>query len=488
MKRILHKHYLILSISLFYFVIAILTPLVHDDLEWGLTYGTDMLKTFYAELNGRYLGNTLEVIAVRIPLFRYITYTFFSVAMILVCARLIKDFIPNLQCRAFNIIAIFMFLVLMPISLYSQIYGWFAGLYNYVPASLCSLILVRYSLKILNDEPLRRQEQWLILSCALLGQWFMENHTIFNVILLMGLLIIKCIQTRKIPIFVFLALGFSILGAIAMFINPNYIAMFAGDTSCQQVSDDNKGMIVKVVGTLFTQFPQYLVYQPMFLIMLLVIVLSVLLYQSRLSRKFKYTLIPILFIAPLYHYIVRVPFNFAKNNQNIVEAIFDTVIIVMLFSALCLAIYKVIDNTLLRQKLLILLSTIPIIVAPLLAVEPMGPRNFYIVYIISLIMLISLVNVIHFRPYRLVKWVSIVGASCLIIVFSIISIAQYERIIQVKEVVKTDDTVTQYTIQHLPFESYMQHATPYNHKTVTIFKEYWEIPEDITLSFIDDEF
>lgn len=103
-------------------------------------------------------------------------------------------------------------------------------------------------------------------------------------------------------------------------------------------------------------------------------------------------------------------------------------------------------------------------------------------------MLISLVNVIHFRPYRLVKWVSIVGAFCLIIVFSIISIAQYERIIQVKEVVKTDDTVTQYTMQHLPFESYMQHATPYNHKTVTIFKEYWEIPEDITLSFIDDEF
>ncbi len=45
---------------------AMLTPLTHDDWDWYSNYGIQMLQERFANLNGRYLGNMLEIIAVRL--------------------------------------------------------------------------------------------------------------------------------------------------------------------------------------------------------------------------------------------------------------------------------------------------------------------------------------------------------------------------------------------------------------------------------------
>ena len=55
LERVL-RYRILIPIIIFYFVMSVLTPLTHDDLEWGTSYGTHMFQTFYETLNGRYLG------------------------------------------------------------------------------------------------------------------------------------------------------------------------------------------------------------------------------------------------------------------------------------------------------------------------------------------------------------------------------------------------------------------------------------------------
>lgn len=121
--------------------------------------------------------------------------------------------------------------------------------------------------------------------------------------------------------------------------------------------------------------------------------------------------------------------------------------------------------------------------APLLIVQPIGPRNFYSIYMIYVIITMALISQMNLRPYKIVLAITAVMALSLIIIFSTISIAQFKRINALENAIKQNPHLTEYTVSRLPFESYMQHSSPYDEKKTTIFKTYWGVPEHVKLDF-----
>lgn len=483
MWAIKRYQWVLIGIFVFYLIMSMLTPLIHDDLQWANPYGIEMLNEGFQSLNGRYLGNLLEIIAVRLPLFRYITYSVFALLIIRIIFQYIVD-MKRQECeRSFTYLTIFMFILMIPTTIYSQIYGWFAGFYNYVPATLCSLYILRCSLKLFEGWHLTRTETFACVTVALLGQWFMENMTLFNVAIVSFLLIglfykYKHIPTRGI------AIGVStLLGALTMFMNPNYLNIFAGRSNYQKVSDDEYGIWVKMIGTFGSQFPDKMIFQPIIILLILAIILMLFIQQSAMTKSKQWLPIAGLFSAPLYTILVRIPFDFETKNEDVGVAITNVIVALIYYVALNMTLMNVLPTGRLKRYCLILLWAIPVMVAPLLIVQPIGPRNFYAVYMIYVIITMALFSRMNFRPHRAVVGLTCSMALGLIVIFSTIFVAQTNRIQALETALQDDHHMTAYTVERLPFESFMQHSSPYDQKKTNIFKTYWGVPEYVKLNF-----
>lgn len=475
--------YILLAIFIFYLIMSILTPLIHDDLQWGSAYGIEMLKEGFQSLNGRYLGNTLEIIAVRIPLFRYLTYSICAVLMILMIFQYITDMKHRQSERSFMYITIFMFVLFIPTAIYSQTYGWFAGFYNYVPATLCSFFILRCSLKIFEGWHLKPSESIALIIVSLIGQWFMENMTLFNVMISFLLVVGVIYKYKRLPSIV-LAMSFStVIGALIMFMSPNYLNIIAGKSNYQKVSDEQHGIITKVIGTLFSQFPDKIIFQSIVILTVMALLMIMLIKRSHLTQLNKSILIIGLLSAPLYTVLIRIPFHFEQSNEAWSVAVTNMIVAVIFFLSLNFAIIKGLPSGRVKRYCIILLWMIPLMTAPLLIVQPIGPRNFYSIYMIYVIITMALISQMNLRPYKIVLAITAVMALSLIIIFSTISIAQFKRINALETAIQQNPQLTEYTVSRLPFESYMQHSSPYDEKKTTIFKTYWGVPEHVKLDF-----
>lgn len=109
MWAIKRYQWVLIGIFVFYLIMSMLTPLIHDDLQWANPYGIEMLNEGFQSLNGRYLGNLLEIIAVRLPLFRYTTYSVFALLIIRIIFQYIVD-MKRQECeRSFTYVFTYFF-------------------------------------------------------------------------------------------------------------------------------------------------------------------------------------------------------------------------------------------------------------------------------------------------------------------------------------------------------------------------------------------
>lgn len=484
MVTIIYRYqWILLVIFTYYLIMSVLTPLIHDDLQWGSAYGIQMLKEGFQSLNGRYLGNTLEIVAVRFPFFRYVSYSLCALGVI----ALIFQFTTDMKCqqcdRSFSYLLIFLFMLLIPTTIYSQIYGWFAGFYNYVPATLCALYLLRCYLKLLEGWSLDSWERRGALFVALIGQWFMENMTIFNVVIVTLFIVGIWFKYKAISIDTIVLFFTAIIGATVMFLNPNYMEILAGHSNYQKISDSQHGMLSKVLGTLFSKFPDYIIFQPI-VILTIIAVLLALFVRHRVVSRFQQCYYMIgLMSAPVYTLFIRIPFDFQDKQADTGVALMNVIVGGLFFISVSMTILKVLPSGRMKRYCIALLWAIPVMVAPLLIVQPMGPRNFYAVYIIYVIITMGLLSKVNIRPYRFVLILTTMMATSFIIIFSIISIAQYQRIQSLETAIQHNPSLTSYTVERLPFESYMQHSSPYDEKKTEIFKTYWGVPEKVKLHF-----
>lgn len=367
------KSYLTVTVLfIFYIFMAIFTPLTHDDWDWYSHYGVQMLQEHFANLNGRYLGNMLEIIAVRFDWFRWLTYAIFSASIIWIIGRFVND-----NKRVYYYLYAFILMVTIPSEIYKQTYGWFAGFYNYVPATFCVLFIIWYISTILfKQKSLDPVTNILFYCVCFVGQFFMENTTLFNTMIL---------------------------------------------------------------------------------------------------------------FLPIYYFFIYEQFELQNFHILVIANLVNTLVCIWFLCTLILAIHLVVELKEIKYTLYLLLAAILLVCAPLIIVSPLGPRNFYTVsalYVIILLLLFSQLNITN-QLWKQIAVVLAVGCGTLYLgTFFYIYQKNETRIIQLKEEIKAHPKKEVYTMEKLPFEHYLHHATPTSARYQALFNQYEGIPKDTKIKYV----
>ena len=233
--------------------LALLYPYTGDDWDWGCHIGMDRLMTLFADYNGRYMGNLLVILQTRVKALDILMKAFCCVLAPVLCVKYSgkRDFGTML-------FALGLFL-LMPRGIFAQSIVWTAGFVNYVPSALISvgyLVAVREA----DEHPLTGHHPgffWLSFLAGLVGAWFMENITIFNIAL--GVFVAAWVWWKHRKVYT-PYLGFplgAVLGAAAMFANSGYRVIAQGEDFYRQtptgLTDTVKFMadnLQKILGSL----------------------------------------------------------------------------------------------------------------------------------------------------------------------------------------------------------------------------------------------
>ena len=145
--------------------------------------------------------------------------------------------IVNVNRKLLFIIITFTLSIIIPSSIYSETYGWFAGFYNYIPSSIVSLLF--YILLYIYFMVRKKRVSIIFgfLIACLFGQLFIENMTIYNSLMILIGSIIYFFQHRKLSYYLIVGFMLSCIGAIIMFLNPIYFEIIEGKAAYYLISD-----------------------------------------------------------------------------------------------------------------------------------------------------------------------------------------------------------------------------------------------------------
>lgn len=210
--------------------LAALFPYTGDDWDWGSQLGLERLETLFADYNGRYLGNLLVIAQTRVRALDVVMKALCCIMVPLLCARY------SGKADSLSLAFAFGLLLIMPRGVFAQSVVWTAGFVNYVPSALIS----GWYLLMIKNEQMRPLGQggpgffWGSFLMGILGAWFMENITIFNILLGFAAVVWLWWRHRSFPkAFLGFPLG-AVLGAAAMFANSGYRVIAQGEDFYRQ--------------------------------------------------------------------------------------------------------------------------------------------------------------------------------------------------------------------------------------------------------------
>ena len=212
------------AVVLLVFALCRLFPLISDD--WyrealgrslhGLPDLISIIKTKWLTNNPRVLGNVLAYISGGRPTLRWLLRSLFFSAVILLSARAAGLETPaGLLLMASAVVAI-------PREMFSQIYPWGAGFFNYVPPAFLTLAAFCLHRPVLTQEAGGGARAAALFVLGFCAQLFVENNTLCAVFAGLMLAVWQVRKTRRLALSTAAyALG-TILGAAAMFLSPAY--------------------------------------------------------------------------------------------------------------------------------------------------------------------------------------------------------------------------------------------------------------------------
>ncbi len=382
-------------VAFFAFALLIyLFPYSGDDWAWGSQIGLDRLAVFFEQYNGRYAGNMLVMALTRSKLLNIV---FTSASLVLVC--LLPKFYSETKKISAVLLAVALFL-LTPKSIWVQSVVWTAGFTNYIPPVLLTMVYLTLVRNIFSDEK-PEYGKLLPAATALIGfvaSLFMENITLYGVALSVCVILFAFIKHKKFFAPHLTNLVGSIGGTVFMFTNSAYGAIANAEDGYRStaLSEGLLGTIRSHIRTISDLF-----FVNNIVILTVISVLCVILtfaYLKTCEKKGMKILscaaiaVNILCLVMLYskklfgYWLIDINFSQAE----ILTDIFVFFVAIMYFLAICVTVAVCIEDKNKMWKTAFVLLSVPVLIAPLLVVNPIGPRCFFPPYFICIVLCICL--------------------------------------------------------------------------------------------------
>lgn len=455
-------------IFVFYLLLGSIIPLTQDDWTWHSQYGIEMLNERFSTLNGRYFGNISEIMATRSFVMRIISYAFLSTAAIFIVAKFVTFENNKSKIKYFSPVLItFILMLLMPSNLHKQTMSWFAGFYNYIPAAIATLLIFLYITNIfINKNNVSSLFTVIFLLSSFIGQLFMENHTIYNVVLLLTSLILYFAIYKKINLKLLSGFLLTMIGFITMFSNPYYLIILKGDSSYQKVGDEG-GIIDSSIETIFNTIPDLMFFNQI-LIVTLICILTYFLYinhpfKESISNFKNYLILSGLFILPIYKFFIYDQLGFNEMKALLSLGFLNFSVCLYFLITICYVFYHCLSSMEKKIYAIGLIIQSVFVAGPLIIAAPISYRNFLINYFIFIIIVLILISEYEYINLRLQKFIILVLPISIVLIlstFSYITYHDHKRIDTLKKELMTHKEQKKFVVEKLPFEKYMQVSSP----------------------------
>lgn len=492
--------FIIISVALISVFVALtkMFPYVLDDWAWSGELGNQRFATMFADYNGRYFGNFLILAISRVEVLKIIVM---SISFYIAC--LLPMLFANKRKSSIFVLSSLLF-ILIPKEIFVQVVAWASGYTNYMPPILLTTIYYIIIKNIFSDDKPKYSKitPVITLIIGVSAGLFMENVTLTNIavaFLVIGYTFIKHRKFYATQISFFVG---SIIGAIVMFTNTSYgIIASKGDSYRSIASNDSETSIVDtIIKHLEISIKQLFVNNIAMLTVATIICIVICALFIKNQDKIIAKVISILIaLANVGSLVILVLYHNHPNAVLISEKItrLGSIAAAGLYAfTLFLIIAVCVTDKNEKFKQLLVFVTIPILVAPLLIVNPVTARCFYPPYFMMSLLLVAMLDYIakvtkkDFKKLEIgIIPVMIVAAVVVLVGYFSIYSAVYSTTQLNKEYIEKQVTNNESIvyISSYPDKSYLWLSEPINKYWTGIYKDYHGIDQDTKLKFLEPE-
>ncbi len=485
-KRIKWLRYIICFLIIS--VLCWLFPYTGDDWAWGSPEGIARLNGWFDQYNGRYAGNLIALAMTRSNVIKTLSMSFCLTGICMMAEYIFKrKWAFYVSCVA---------LVLLPKLILRQAVVWTAGFSNYVTSLFFVLLYITYLYPIFKKE-MPECRLWHAVPLAVLGfigSLIMEHITIYNVVLGVGVVVYTLIAYRKTAVAHLAYLAGAVAGAVYMFSNTAYHTIAQNQDGYRQMAEG--GVLNRAFENYVNQIARQLCLNNVW-VNLAILIAAGLLYRqcaSGMTRRGE-RLTAVLCLGDMLVFNIWALISatgtitdVARNRLAYVEALL--VALYMLALIVFCVLIGIRQNCL--WNLLFWCASIVCVAAPLLVVNPIGARCFFAAYILFLFLLLELgsrltepvvVKGLNGKVFgRVCTLISLAGFLFYLNIFSSIYQVDQDRLVRIERQVEAGSKSVE--IIHLPYESWLWASTPTEPLTVTRYKAFHGLPEDLELKAV----
>ncbi len=492
--------FLFFAMWLVYLWIFIRTPYQLDDWSWGIPFGIEMFLT--GGLNGRYVGNLLELIVSRSPALKSVLESLIAVLLLVIPVKTasfefrcfekdcrLENRTPQLLVVDLAALAGILFLTI-PVSIWRQTYGWIAGFSNYGLASL--FLLIYHSLLFTCGKQRESRSvlhRGLILLFGICIQLVLENVTIYVLGVTIIFLIGNWIRTRRVDKTLFLLLGGSIFGAALMFSSSIYRSfMSTGQITGRSLSIPPGGNLFHALLYYYQRFVYYypnLIWGNNWVVCCVISLLG--LFSTKNFQKWRWPFQ--LFFGGFFLYFPLVHFfGPVENHFHVWNEVYSQYMNLLFFVGMLMALFLFPVSRRKKGILIFLWVSVPAVIVPLIAVKMIYLRYF----LMSSAVLIEFSLCLFALGFDENRVRNHILTSVLL--FSLAAVSAQRAVIyyQIGEGQKEREAVIRYAqngeidrlfFSDLPHDEYLWYNEPLEGTVQeTYFREFYQIPDDVKFS------
>lgn len=464
-----------------------------DDWAWGSTIGIERLNVFFANYNGRYLGNLSVLILTRSRMLKSLVMSLVLFGIVTLINKIV-----NKTNYYFSILSILLILAI-PKYMFRQAIVWTSGFANYVIPVVLLLFYYYYVSCLFNKKQISKFSLMVMFLLGFCSTLFMEHITIYCVLLSGFVMIFEFCKKKKVSLYNILYFIGALIGTLVMFSNEAYYSISVNADSYRTAPTSGFfNMIKSAMGAYFNTIYKELVFNNViliFLIILLTIILTYVFFKKDVYNKEKCNKKILLYICSFItlSYGVYQLLSFVNPDWQIVlkyTNYFNGIYTMLFYISIVIITFITVNDKTIKYKLLFYLFSIVIMTTPLLVVTPIGPRCFFPMYILFILFVCTILNYLMDN-----KTININLSVKIFTIFITVSLYVYltsiylyiykedkERLDYIHREIENNKKSIE--IKELPYSNYVWTGNPSGTIWNTRYKLFYDIDEDIEIKVV----